>query len=282
MLARSGACLWTIRSLEGQVLVGADQNAQSVAAQLGLNATNMLPDGQDAVSFINEAKEELAKGHVVMMGVFVNNRIDSADDPDYDHIVPLLNVDGNPSDPEHCMITFSDEGLYTENCPPLSPPSPDNTYTISLAQFMQSRAGADSADQPYSLNINNCYGLILNGNDDKGESLPINLSADSSSEPDPAAPIGLTPSISGLSPGQNYNFYGFVNMQPPTGDYNSFVKSYTGPIWEIPPQSSKIPNSFSGIIKYNFQAVTATQQIPELSILSSSTLFCRCVPSSGA
>ncbi|HSX10266.1 MAG TPA: hypothetical protein VLF94_00915 [Chlamydiales bacterium] len=268
----------TIRSLDGQVLVGADQNALLVADQLGLDATNMLPDGQDAISFIKEAQAEMAKGHVVMMGVFVNDHLDSADDPSYDHIVPLLNVEGNPDDPQHCMITFSDNGLYTDDCPPLSPPNSNHTYTISLAQFMQTRSGADSADQPYSLNINSCFGLILNGDNDSGTSLPINLSASSDSEPDPAAPIGLTPSVSNLTSGQNYSFYGFVNMQPPTGDYNNFFKSYTGSTWEIPPQSTTIPSNFSGIVRHNFQATGTNDQLPELSLLSSSSLFCRCVP----
>lgn len=234
-----------------QLLLGV--NDQSAATQMGLNS-EVPSDDQAAkgATFLNWVRSEISQGRPVLIGVYENKSVFHQKDEqsDYDHIVTVTNITDT-------TITFHDNGLY-------GPPQQD-TFTVSLKDFLQTRSGADSLSAPiYSLCMggpgqDSCYGLAITG-PNSSTACPVSVTASTPDEPvmgknSNTPPTGvsmtLTPTVSGLTPGKSYTLYRYSDPS----DTN--------------PQDA---------VKYTFQATSATMTLPPQTINSNDTAIFRCLP----
>lgn len=236
-----------------QLLLG--DNDQYVAAQMGLSS-EVPPQAQtQGQGFLNWIKSEVSQGHPVMIGVYENQSKFGQSHPDaqYDHIVTVTQITDT-------TITFHDNGLYGK--------PPQDTITIPLSQFLQTRDGANSSGAPiYSLCSDGpCYGLAITGiNDPNHETLPVSVAPSSANEPDveagdSPAPMTLTPTVSGLTVGKQYVIYQYNGTPIPSSNFNANSK---------------------GVTKYVFTATSSTMTLPPQTINSSDTAIFRCVPVDG-
>lgn len=255
-----------------QLLLG--DNDQYTATQMGLNSeAPTSAQASSGTAFLNWVRTEIAKGCPVMMGVYENRSIfgQADEQPEYDHIVTVTNITGTD-------ITFHDNGLYDG--------PPKDTFTIPLSQFLQSRHSADKQSSPvYSLCQGGpCFGLAITGiNDPNRETLPVSLAADPNDEPNEIAegsndapsptPVNLTPTISGLTVGQQYVIYQYND--PSTVPATNINASSQAAV-PYPP-----PAGYRGITKLVFTATSSSMTLPARAIQSSDTAIFRCVPLNG-
>lgn len=194
----------TVRQIAGgELLLGQNDDATASAIHLTHSCWNRA----DYRGFLNWIKTAVNNGHPVAIGVYMNESIFGSDydDPEYDHIVMVVGVDDT-------HIYFTDCGLYTG-------PGAQSIYSVSFADFPQSRSGANSVDRPYSL-CNNTrvhgqttanYGIQFTGVD--GGYRPVHVDATPNNEgsgPGSIVPMALTiRAASGIlyqsSDGSNYH-----------------------------------------------------------------------------
>lgn len=217
---------------DSQLLLGG--NADSAAQSMHLNVVHKYTTPQDDPTlFLAGVKQNVAQGYPVIIGVYMNSRIfPGEDDPQYDHIVPVLGVDSNYSlaDPSYHpddSFIFSDNGLYTpDDVPPFF-------FSRTGQEFLKSREQADAGNQPYALaDCAGNFGIAFTGVTDlKNETLPVQVAASvdcespamqdgSNSRPEPGQ-LGLTVTVSNLVAGVTYVLYQYGNVgDVPDEDFN--------------------------------------------------------------
>lgn len=146
--------------------------------------------GKDGRDFLLWIKQMIARGHPVVIGIFMNQRLfygaaaPQAGDPDYDHIVPVLGVGSRhpPTSREFFAddtLVFSDNGLWAPD-----EASPAYRFEYPFGSFAASRSAANAGPAVYSLNESAQYGLAITGvADAAGDTLPVRVSTDPQAEP---------------------------------------------------------------------------------------------------
>jgi hypothetical protein len=189
------------QKVKSQFLVGApDHRDQKVLGDLHLtsqewNDNESGPQYQDYLAWV---KQELSSGHPVIGTVYINGLHDS----DYDHIVPFVGYqsaqDGTAYHPGDHLLFYDNFSL--------------KTISRSFSSLPATRTQANQGSHEYYLPQQVDYGVAVTGIvDPNHETVPVQLSINRSSEPDPFAkpppqPVTLkgTLTISSLVPGQSY------------------------------------------------------------------------------
>ncbi len=262
---------WTARSLASPGVSQTDESSQLLLGQAGgsneLSAAHAMKlsaariNHPSTQNFLQAVKSEFLAGKVVIIGLYNNvNMLGETGngDPDYDHIVPVVEFGSNhpltgtdaqtyyPDD----TITVSDNGLYTPN-PDSAPNVPGNTpnnpagsalYTYGVEAFPKSRSQANegqSVSNLYSLSLETeKFGAAVSGIQ-AGIAVPVRLTSDVNNEGFhngganglmPSAPPALIPNINltakaDLETGVAYKAYVYDDFDVPTTDFNSPVNA---------------------------------------------------------
>ncbi len=219
----------------GALLIGI--NDGTAASGMRLNATEWDTDSEENTDdFLVWVKQQVVQGNPVCIGLYMNQSIfhpgsSHPGDDDYDHIVTVFQIDSNdmsgtaydPNDVFH----FSDHGLYKEDGE-----HRPYLFQLTFGEAQKSRAEANLLSSPiYSLsNDASNYGLTIQGV--AGDTLPVRVETSVNSElpamvsqsntPPTAAPVTLTVTVSGLTPGVTYNLYRYNVMENvPTEQFNA-------------------------------------------------------------
>lgn len=236
--ARAAACNGGLQSTN-QLLIGV--NDQLAATKMHLNSIEWNTDAEETTTqFLDWIKQNITQGYPVIIGIYNNEYLFDgttdpfAGDPDYDHIVPVSQIDSNSSHsnaPSYTddRISFSDNGIWETSGRP--------TYTFSYIfhAFKANRKKANAPNGPvYSLpNTNSNYGIAITGVMDlNGDTLPVRVETSvnyeypviengSNTRPAPM-PLSLTITVSHLETGVLYNLYRYNTLESvPNSEFNA-------------------------------------------------------------
>ncbi len=210
-----------------QLLIGV--NAHTAASRMKLSYQQYSQTNQSSSVFLSWVKQQLVRDSVVLIGIFIKG----LNDPDYDHIVPvigmssgspIINATYNSSD----KIKFSDNGLLP------SPSNPIYFFEYTLSQFQLTRALANQSGAPeYSVKTSGNYGIAITGVlDPNQETLPVSIvtnlnfenpsMVNNSNIRPTAMALQLNVQVDKLVPGLSYRLYRYDNFDSvPTTDFNA-------------------------------------------------------------
>jgi hypothetical protein len=244
---------------------GGNQNSQlllgmnDTAAAKALRLKHEAHTSADSQEFLAWVKHHVAQGHPVIIGIMDNSNIlGGSEDPEYDHIVPVMGFSSNkpltegydPSD----EILFSDNGLYTPNasggnvqCTPREKDRIQYYFSYPLSQFLKTREHLENSSQVYALlkdpdsalkRYN--YGIAIIGVEGDDETLPARVDTNVDYEAPCIGPKGdrpepmslkLTITISQMKSGVEYNVYRYNHVDDvPRGQFNKNSKK--GSLWK--------------------------------------------------
>lgn len=263
---------------DAQLLLGV--NDRSAAKRMRLDAIEFLNRSQrSSREFLAWVKSRTLLGEVVIIGVFNNvTRLEeppSLADPEYDHIVPVLEIGSQfPFDTRHSLfipsdvITISDNGLYG---PVGEPPVYPYLFAYRMVNFLGTRFQANRPNGPMYLlkNRPKNYGISIRGVLDlDGVTVPVRLSSNTNREPEIAhgsntppapEPIKLFARVTLPDPSVAYNLYRYDDFaKVPVAGFNARAGDAVQS-WRIPANSGNI-----------FEV--------ELDVLSNETVIFRAVP----
>ncbi|MFZ6656874.1 C39 family peptidase [Undibacterium sp. TJN19] len=271
-------------------------NDLTAAAAMHLNAVEWNGQANTVTTnqFLAWVKGYVLAGYPVVMGVYVNlyqpGVSSSAGFSAYDHIVPVNGIASN-----HPLVQGFNQTYYADDILQISdnsgvnnpnypnqftapPVMPAYLFQYSFDKFQMTRVQANAASAPpYSLavhsnssNINSAVALtgVIDLNK---ETVPVRLATDlnyenpamtnGSNTPPNAAPLTLTATVYGLTPGLKYNVY----------EYNSLAAI---------PNSAFNANASAAIQTFTFTATDSTYVLPAIKIMSNQTAAFRAVPAS--
>lgn len=255
----------------GELLLGV--NDRVAARRMRLVAVEWRGRGETRPApFLRWVARQVRSDRPVAIGVFNNERRlygrtdPAAGDPTYDHIVPVLGVTRSPRGFTRNTLLFSDNGLW--GLPGRWP----FLFTVRFGAFPATRAAANAPRAPiYALpKGQRNYGIAIAGVIDRdGQTVPVRLATSRNRETPairrgsnrrpPARPLGITVTVSGLTPGTAYRLYRYNRLAAiPTGSFNALAHRAAEVRDIIGPASREI----------NFRLV----------IRSDETLAYRCVP----
>jgi hypothetical protein len=214
-----------------QLLLGPHKNDRHAARKMHLTSQEWGAEAETCThDFLAWVKRHILNDVPVAIGVYMNKSVfgdDSDNDPEYDHIVPVIGMESSHPFSDHGyydddVIIFSDNGVYT----PDSAPVP-YIFKYSFGDFQKSRCDANQASAGvYSLalatpDVKN-YGIALTGIRTDGSTLRVQVStdvnyerpgiADGCGERPAAMRLRLSVAVSGLESGALYKMYRYDSM----------------------------------------------------------------------
>ena len=226
-----------------QLLVGINDHLAISKLHLNSITWNTVAE-QDTDQFVAWIKQMVVKGYPVSIGVYMNQYRFNGDtnphagDPDYDHIVPVIEVASNSplTNPHYFsddIIYFSDNGLWGKSS------HPPYFFQYGADDFQATRVEANAKDgNIFSLpNTASNYGTAITGIVDlNGDTLPVRVDTNvnyekpvikdgSNKRPSPM-PLALKITISKLEPGVLYHLYRYNTLSSvPASYFNAHASS---------------------------------------------------------
>jgi hypothetical protein len=209
------------------LLGGTDMRA---ARHMHLAATEWDRQTQhNSAEFLAWIKHNVMLGYPVAIGLYTNDyrfygdRNKKAGSPEYDHIVPVIGVEGNPGKPGYSpddTIVFSDNGVLGPG-----PKKAPYLFHYRFGPFQRSREQANAPSAPwYSLpDYGKNFGAAITGvMDEDNETVPVRVTTSANDEipqiargsnrrPTPD-PLTLTVTVSGLRNGEKYVLYRYSTL----------------------------------------------------------------------
>lgn len=224
---------------QGSLLLGENDNLAAKKLHLQHEAWN-TDDEQNTDQFLIWLKQKIVNGNPVAIGVYANQYLfygttdPKAGDPDYDHIVSVMNLTTNHplDDPTYYgddQVGFSDNGLWENQNTPVY------YFIYAFDPFQATREEANDPSGPiYSISSEaNNYGIAITGVADKnGDTLPVRVATDfnfenpeivdqSTIRPQPM-PLNLTITVSNVEPHVPYVIYRYNKLDAvPESDFNA-------------------------------------------------------------
>lgn len=212
-----------------QLLLGV--NAATAAQALRLKYETLT--SQDSRSFMQWVKHRVASGYPVIIGVLNNvSKLgeNPPGDPQYDHIVPVIGFGSEKALTENFIGTdkllISDNGLYYPGNDPIPPGDVPYYYEYEMQDFFSDRQEANDPNgnlysllelPKYEAPGGKCnYAIAIMGIMGQEETFPVRIQTDlnyelpikdGSSERPASIALVLTITVSGLTPGTDYNLH---------------------------------------------------------------------------
>jgi hypothetical protein len=233
-----------------QLLIGV--NDQVAAAAMHLNAVEWNRQKQKNTNqFLAWVTRYVSAGYPVAIGVFVNeflfygNTDPQAGSTTYDHVVPVTGISSQYALPNRQyhptdIIAFNDNGEWNNDG------APPYLFSYEFASFKNDRAGANAPDAAiYSLpDGGQNYGVAITGVMDRNhDTVPVQVATsvndeepeivNGSNDPPPPFAMTLTITVSGLTPGVNYNLYRYTSFGAVPDDHFNRNAGNASESWPI-------------------------------------------------